>query len=171
MYRGLSGEPEVWIIEGAECYISYESWLSSVAWNYEIVDKGRFIPDWVLCQAQLGKCCTLRRQTSIIISGAAGCVPSVHSKCPFFMCQFRTRWGKTGHECALIFCQVPGCLDTPLGQTIPPRKIRFFSQLRVLQRSRRIRERRLRSIATVDTLEGDKGANNHSYLPESQCKS
>lgn len=103
MHCGLRGEPQVWIIECTECYISYESWLSSVVWNYKSVDKGRFIPDWVLCQAQLGKCCSLQRWTSIIIRGAAGRVPSVHSNCPFFMCQFYDALGKMWCECVLMF--------------------------------------------------------------------
>lgn len=61
-------------------------------------------------------------------------------------------------------CQVPGSLDTLLGQIVPPPKKTFLP-------SRRIRKRSLSSIVIVDTLEGDKGANNNSCLPETQCKS
>lgn len=76
-----------------------------LVWNYESVDKGRFTPDWALRQAQLGKCCSLRLRTSIIIRGAAGHVPRVHSKCPFVMCQFRTR-EVTRSVCRLTFIEV-----------------------------------------------------------------
>lgn len=68
-----------------------------------------------------------------------------------------------------MFCQVPGCLDTLLGQP-PPERAPFFSWLRVLQRSRRIRTSSLSSILIVDTFKGDKSANNHLYLPEILCK-
>lgn len=127
MYYGLSGETEVWIIERAECYISYESWLSSVAWNYESVDNGRFIPNWVLCQAQLSKCCSLWSQTSIIIRGAAGRVPSV-PKCPFFMCQFRTRWEKHGTSACWCLLALSNSWVSGLssGTNCPPQK-RLFS--------------------------------------------
>lgn len=76
-----------------------------LVWNYESVDKGRFTPDWALRQAQLGKCCSLWLRSSIIIRGAAGRVPRVHSTCPFVMCQFSTRW-VTRSICRLAFFEV-----------------------------------------------------------------
>lgn len=123
--------PEVWMLLAMRA-----DWV--LLCRVMSVDKGGFIPGWALRQAQLGKCCSLRHWTLIIIRRAAGRVPCVHSGCPFFMCQFKTRW-ESQSECMLMFISSVkfggwgvgawGSLDTILGQITQTRVFLIASPL------------------------------------------